>query len=230
MPSILISGCRRGIGLELTHHFLEKGWRVYACTRSPENSQSLLQLASQHDQLSVHLLDVTNSAHIAALAAELSGKPIDILLNNAGVYGQGPQSLEDIDVDDWLKTLNTNAIAPLQLSRALLANVLAGDRKVIASISSKMASMTDNGSGGSYVYRSSKAALNAVVKSLAMDLQTQGVTAVALHPGWVRTDMGGPNGEMSVEESATALTKILCELAHEQNGRFLDIDGTTIPW
>lgn len=230
MPSILITGCRRGIGLELSQQFAELGWRVYACTRSPENSQTLLQLAADHPQVSCHLLDVGKPMQLAALSAELRGQPIDVLLNNAGVYGAGPQSLDDIDAEDFLETLRINTVAPLQVVRAFLDNVKASERKVIACISSKMGSMADNTSGGSYVYRASKAALNSVVKSLAMDLEEQQITAVALHPGWVRTDMGGPQGELSVEESAALLIKNLCELSLKQNGRFIDIDGVTIPW
>lgn len=230
MPSILITGTRRGIGLELVKQFSDLGWRVYACTRSPGNSQELLALANQYDNASVHVLDVTDSGQLAALAAELKDEPLDIVLNNAGVYGQGEQSLDSIDVEDWLNTFHVNTIAPALVMQAFKGNAASSDRKVIASISSKMGSIADNGSGGSYVYRSSKTALNAVVKGAANDLAEQGITAVALHPGWVRTDMGGPNGEMSVEESGAALVKILCELGHADTGRFIDIDGSTIPW
>ena len=230
MPSILITGTRRGIGLELVKQFAEQGWRVYACARSPENSPELLELVDQHDSVSAHMLDVTNTAQLMALAEELEGQSIDVLLNNAGVYGGLPQSFDEIDVDDWLSTFHVNTIAPAMVMKAFRNHVAAGENKIMASISSKMASIDDNGSGGSYVYRSSKTALNSVVKSAANDLADEGITAVALHPGWVRTDMGGPNGEMSVEESAAALIKILCELNHADTGRFIDIDGSTIPW
>lgn len=230
MPSILITGTRRGIGLELVKQFAEQGWRVYACARSPENSPELLELVDQHDNVSAQTLDVTNAAQLAELSSELDGEPLDVLLNNAGVYGGLPQSFDEIDVDDWLRTFHVNTIAPAMVMKAFRHHVAAGENKIMASISSKMASIDDNGSGGSYVYRSSKTALNSVVKSAANDLADEGITAVALHPGWVRTDMGGPNGEMSVEESAAALITILCELNHSDTGRFIDIDGSTIPW
>lgn len=232
MPTILISGANRGIGLELTRQYAADGWTVHACCRSPENARDLNKLAAKSNgAIEMHLLDVTHGIERESLAAQLQGQPIDILLNNAGVYGDWDyQSFGKSNIKEWEKTFLINTIAPMQMMETFIDNVAASERRVIANMSSKMASIADNGSGGSYLYRSSKAALNAVTMSAARDLAGKGIAVVALHPGWVRTDMGGPNGEMSVEESATALRHNLNTLTVADSGRFIDIDGADIPW
>lgn len=232
MPTILITGANRGIGLELTRQYAADGWTVHACCRSPENAHELGKLAAKSSgAIQMHLLDVTHGIQREALAAQLQGQPIDILLNNAGVYGDwNCQEFGKTNAKEWEKTFMINTIAPMQMMEAFADNVAASGRKVIANVSSKMGSMADNSSGGSYLYRSSKAALNAVTMSAARDLASKGIAVVALHPGWVRTDMGGPNGEMSVEESASALRRNLNALTAADSGRFIDIDGADIPW
>lgn len=231
MPSILITGANRGIGLELTRQYADDGWTVHACCRSPENAHALNKLAAAHDNIQVHLLDVTNDAQRAALVAQLEGEPLDILFNSAGVSGGwGKQEFGNCSADAWLEALHINVVTPMLMMQDFVANVAASERKVIANMSSKMGSIADNTSGGSYYYRSSKAALNMVNRGVARDLADKGIAAVALHPGWVRTDMGGPNGEMSVEESVAALKKNLDAVTQADSGRFIDIDGSTIPW
>jgi NAD(P)-dependent dehydrogenase (short-subunit alcohol dehydrogenase family) len=230
MPVILITGANRGLGLELARQYAKDDWRVIACCREPENASELNQLAATKPQLTVHLLDVQNARHLQALAAALKGQPIDVLLNNAGVYGQDDAVFGNTDAERWLNTFHVNTIAPMKIMEAFVENVAASERRIMASMSSKMGSIADNGSGGSYVYRSSKAALNMVMASAAVDLQTRGITCVILHPGWVRTDMGGPQGELSVEQSVTALRKTLANVTAKDNGRFYDIDGSIIPW
>ena len=130
----------------------------------------------------------------------------------------------------WQRTFKINSIAPLKLAEALCEQIARSEKKTIACLSSKMGSMADNGSGGSYIYRSSKAALNAVVKSMSIDLRPQGIKAVALHPGWVKTDMGGPNAEISTQESVSRMFEHLLSLTMADSGRFIDIDGSDIPW
>lgn len=232
MPTLLITGANRGLGLELARRYAADGWDVLACCRSPENARELNQLAAASGgKVSVHLLDVANNAQRQSLAAQFKGRPIDILFNNAGVSGNwGTQSFGPCQSDEWLEVLRTNVIAPTLMMQDFATNVAMSDRKIIANMSSKMGSIADNTSGGSYVYRSSKAALNMVSMSAARDLARQGITVVALHPGWVRTDMGGPNGELSVEESVTALKRNLTNVTVADSGRFIDIDGSTIPW
>ncbi|EIJ35335.1 SDR family oxidoreductase [Thiothrix nivea] len=232
MPTLLITGANRGLGLELARRYATDGWDVLACCRSPENARELNQLAAASGgKVSVHLLDVANNTQRQSLAAQFKGRPIDILFNNAGISGNwGTQSFGQCQSDEWLEVLRTNVIAPTLMMQDFAANVAMSDRKIIANMSSKMGSIADNTSGSSYVYRSSKAALNMVSMSAARDLARQGITVVALHPGWVRTDMGGPNGELSVEESVTALKRNLTNVTVADSGRFIDIDGSTIPW
>lgn len=230
MGSILISGTNRGIGLELARQYAAAGWRVYACCRAPAQASDLLSLADQHPALTVHTLDVADGSQIEALAEELAGEPIDILFNNAGVYGQDDASFGNTDPEQWLQTLLINTIAPMKMMEAFVNNVAASDLRLIATMSSKMGSMADNGSGGSYVYRSSKAAVNAVMKSAAIDLSPKGITAVILHPGWVQTEMGGPNAEITPHESAHQLRTILARVTPADAGTFFDIDGSVIPW
>lgn len=232
MPTILITGANRGIGLELTRQYAADGWDVLACCRSPENAHELNKLAATSGgKINVHLLDVTSDTLRQALAAQLKGKPIDILFNSAGVSGSwSAQGFGHCQTQEWLEVLHVNTITPMLMMQDFASNVALSERKIIANMSSKMASIADNTSGGSYIYRSSKAALNMVNQSAAHDLARKGIAVVLLHPGWVRTDMGGPNGELSVEESAAALKKNLDTVSFADSGRFIDIDGSTIPW
>ena len=231
VESILITGANRGIGLEFAHEYAAAGWRVYACCRRPELARELSRLAAASEgQVSIHPLDVTSPAQVAALPAVLGREPLDLLVNNAGIYGPDDGGFGSTDVAAWLATFHVNAIAPLKIMEALAAHVARSRRKLVACVSSKMGSMADNSSGGSYAYRSSKAALNAVVASAALDLRPRGITVVALNPGWVKTDMGGPNAEIGVAESVSALRAILDRLTLADSGRFIDVDGATIPW
>ncbi len=231
MADILVTGANRGIGLELVRQYAADGWGVHACCRQPDSAQALQQLAADHPgQVTIHPLEVTDDEQIAALANALRGRPIDILFNNAGVYGQADAWFGNTRRDDWLRALDVNTISPMKIMEALVDNVAMSERKIIATLSSKMGSMADNRSGGSYVYRSTKAALNAVMVSAAHDLKPRGISAVILHPGWVRTDMGGPNGELSVSESVTAMRRILDGVSLDDAGSFYEIDGTIIPW
>lgn len=230
MPSILITGTNRGIGLELVRQYLAADWEVYATARNLERADDLQLLSSQHAKLHTYSLDVSDETQRKALAETLNGTPLDILINNAGVYGQSDASFGNTDEEKWLNALRINTIAPMKIMECFIDNIALGERKIIASISSKMGSMDDNGSGGSYVYRSTKAALNAVMVSAARDLKPSGITAVILHPGWVRTDMGGPNGEINTQQSAEQLRSILDSVEIENSGDFYDIDGSIIPW
>ncbi len=229
--TILITGANRGIGFELTQQYAEAGWRVIACCREPDKAQELDGVRSDHgEQVSIHRLDVTNSEPIKALVTSMEDTPIDILLNNAGIYGQRDASLGNIDEDKWLETFRVNTIAPIKVMDAFIDVVAASKRKVFASITSKMGSVADNTSGGSYVYRSSKAALNAAMKSAANDVKGRGISVVVIHPGWVRTDMGGPSGLLSVEQSAKSIRELLGRVSIEDTGKFFNYDGTVIPW
>lgn len=229
--TVLVSGANRGIGLEFVRQYADAGWQVYAACRSPENAAALNALAANYaGRVQVLPLDIGNSAHIRALADSLKGQAVDLLLNNAGVYGQNDANFGKVDEAKWMQTLHINTVAPLMLAQALVDNVASSEYKVIANLSSKMGSIEDNGSGGSYVYRSSKAALNMVMKSMAIDLSARGITVVNLHPGWVKTDMGGPNAQISVEQSVSGMKAVLAGLKPADSGLFFEYDGSVIPW
>lgn len=228
---VLITGASRGIGLEMVRYCMEQGWDVLACCRHPQQAEKLLSMAQlSNGRVSVYLADMLELATIQALAYELRHEAIDILINNAGVYGSDKNQFGRVDALDWVDSFRVNAIAPLKMSEAFIEQLDMGTLKLIACLSSKMGSMDDNTSGGSYIYRSSKAALNAVVKSMSIDLADRGVKCVALHPGWVRTDMGGPNAEITTRKSVSTIFDTLLSLKANDSGRFIDIDGTDIPW
>lgn len=229
--NVLITGASRGIGLEMVNYSIEQNWRVFACCRHPQQADRLLSVAKlANGRVSVHVVGMEELATIQALAYELRNEAIDILVNNAGIYGSENNKFGNVDVASWINTFQVNSIAPLKVAEALIEQVRMGERKIIACMTSKMGSMADNGYGNSYIYRSSKAALNAVVKSMSIDLRDDGIKCVALHPGWVKTDMGGPNAEITARESVTHLFNIMLSLGQEDSGRFIDIDGSDIPW
>lgn len=228
--TILITGANRGIGLELVRQYAADGWHVIACCRHPESADALRALNDQYNLVGIHSLDVTDARQIQGLAGILKGQAIDILFNNAGIYGPSDAVFGNTDEAQWLDCFRVNTIAPMKMMEAFVDHVAASQRKIIATMSSKMGSMEDNGSGGSYIYRSSKAAVNAVMKSASIDLQPRGIRVAILHPGWVLTDMGGPNAEISVTESVKNLRSILDDLTPETSGSFFDIDGSIISW
>lgn len=232
MKTILITGANRGIGLEFSRQYAMAGWRVFACCREPETADALNNLAAQHsEQMTVHALDVAEHAQIEHLSRALSDQPIDLLMNNAGIY---PTSRGDgfakTDYEAWASAFRVNTMAPLKMAESFISQVSSSDLKTIVTITSKMGSIGDNQKGGSYVYRSSKAAVNIVVKSLAIDLAHAGIIAVLLHPGWVRTDMGGPHGLISTEQSVTGMRQVINNLTRADSGNFYAFDGQVVPW
>jgi len=230
MPTILITGCNRGIGLELTKHFSKANYKIHACCRTPETSGELQSLASSNSNITIHKLDVSNHNEIEQLAKTLKGEAIDILLNNAGIYGKTPASFGNIDYKNWEEVFKINTIAPMKMAESFIDNIVASDLKIIANISSKVGSIADNSSGGSYTYRSSKTALNMVTKSLSVDLADKGITAIALHPGWVKTDMGGPNALIDTKKSVSGLAAIILSTDLSKSGKFFNYDGSEISW
>lgn len=231
MPeTILITGANRGIGLELTRIFANNNWQVLACCRHPEQAEQLQKIVNGHGQVRVYALDVSDGGAIERLASGLRHETIDILFNNAGIFGPREQGFGHTDPAAWLQVLRTNVIAPLQMAEALVEQVARSRRKVIAAVGSMLGSLTENTSGGYYVYRTSKTAVHMVMKSLSVDLRERGIISVAFHPGWVRTDMGGPQAPTTPEESATGLFRVLTGLGQKDNGRFLTFEGKELPW
>lgn len=227
----LITGASRGLGLEFVRQYAEAGWRVYACCRNPQNADALNHLKKQFGgRISVHALDVGNSEEINKLASKLSSVTIDLLINNAGIYKPDRGMGHGINEEGWIESFRVNSIAPLKIIDAFMQNITRSQLKKIANITSKMGSVDDNTSGRQYLYRSSKAALNMVTKSLSIDLASQGILVALLHPGWVRTDMGGSNALISVEQSVTGMREVIEKLKPATSGRFYAYDRKEIPW
>jgi NAD(P)-dependent dehydrogenase (short-subunit alcohol dehydrogenase family) len=229
MPlTILITGANRGIGLALTEQYLNKGARVIATCRKPEAAKALQTLQKTHPQLTILQLDVTNILAINTLAKNFTD-PIDILINNAGV-GSRNDNLKEVELTPWLQIMQTNAFGPLALTRALLPNLRLGNQKKVIMMTSRIGSIADNSSGGSYAYRASKAALNTITKSLAIDLTVDGIKVLSIHPGWVQTDMGGPNALIDVHTSTAGMMREIDNLTMQKSGGFVSYNGEQIPW
>ena len=226
--TVFITGANRGIGLSLTELYLQQGAQVHATSRNLTESKALHALASRYNTLVLHELDVTDYQRVAQLASDLPA--IDLLINNAGYYGPKGYGFGNTDIKEWRQVFEINTIAPLKLVENFYPLLQQGKAKKIACISSKVGSMTENTSGGGYIYRSSKAALNSVVKSLSNDLTDEGFTVLALHPGWVRTEMGGPNALIDTQTSADGLAKVIEQSTQEKSGQFINYDGTELPW
>lgn len=228
---VVVTGANRGLGLEYVRQYLADGWQVTAACRQPEKAGDLNALAeSAPDRLSVQPLDVTDDRQIDNLRAAVARSPVDVLINNAGVFGQKQGGFGETDYAAWEQALRVNVLAVMRMMEAFVDAVAASRHRTIVNMTSKMGSIGDNGSGGMYVYRSSKAALNAVCASAAIDLRERDIKIVAMHPGWVRTDMGGPNGLIDVVESVTGMRRVIADLKPDQSGGFLDYKGRTIPW
>jgi NAD(P)-dependent dehydrogenase (short-subunit alcohol dehydrogenase family) len=228
MQTLLITGANRGLGLEFVRQYAADGWRVLACCRVPGEADELRTLAAA--SIDIHALDVADFAAIDALAARLHDTPIDLLLNNAGIYPDHHGGFGDTDYAAWQRAYLVNSMAPLKMAEAFVRHLEQGSGKLIASVSSKMGSVADNTSGGAYLYRSSKSALNMVMKSLALDLAPRGIVALTLHPGWVLTDMGGPNALITPEQSIAGMRKVLARATAADAGRFLSFNGDELPW
>ncbi len=227
MPTVLITGSNRGIGLALARTYAAEGWRVVAACRSPERSTALRALDGTVDLLP---LDVADESAIADCARHLNDVPIDVLIHNAGLFNPKPGDLQTIDRIGWEQSFRVNVMAPVFLSRSLLTNLERSDRKVIAAVSSTLGSIAENTSGGMYAYRSTKAALNMAMRSLAHDVKSRGITVVSLHPGWVRTDMGGAGAPLSPSDSASGLKSVIGRLSLAESGQFFDYRGRELPW
>jgi NAD(P)-dependent dehydrogenase (short-subunit alcohol dehydrogenase family) len=224
MPTILITGASRGIGLEFSRQFAGDGWTVIAACRNPASADQLAGIAG----VEVHQLDVDNGDSVNALKAAIGDRPIDILLNNAGVIGQRA-GFGTLDYDAWAGAMNTNVFGPMRMAEAFVDNVGASERKQMTFITSRMGSITET-SPNAYVYRASKAALNMAVRCMSLELAGKGVTAILFHPGHVSTDMGGASAPVTPTNSVTGMKQQMLGFTQADNGRFLAYDGGEIPW
>jgi NAD(P)-dependent dehydrogenase (short-subunit alcohol dehydrogenase family) len=243
MSTVLVTGANRGIGLELTRQYTEDGWHVRACCRS--DSDALKQLQDAHpDRISLHQLDVGDHESVDRLADSLSGEPVDVLINNAGRYGKLPlsgggeedQSFGHSDYDDWAYTMRINVFGPMKVSEALIENVAGSEMKKIAHITSFLGSSTLNTrtasgefAGGMYAYRTSKTSVNIMARSMAVDLEPKGITVLAVHPGWVQTDMGGPDAQLTPADSVAGIRSVIAAATIRESGSLSTYDGSVLP-
>ena len=230
MTNVLVTGANRGLGLGFVKNYLGKNVNVVSTTRDLKSSKELLALKERFpNNLEIFELDLLKEGAGYTMANFLGDRPIDILINNAGV-GSTNQHLQAVSPKPWLEVLKVNLIAPLMVTQSIIDNVKKGSDKKIYFLSSQLGSIADNTGGGMYIYRSSKTGLNQVVKSLSVDLKPQGITVVSLHPGWVKTDMGGPNAPVSIDESIEGMMKVIYATDIRDTGRFLNYDGKELPW
>lgn len=227
MPTVFITGANRGIGLEFARQYGADGWTVIATCRNPFAPG---ELATISGDIQVHGLDVTVHEQVDHLARDLDGTAIDVLINNAGIIGPRGLSASTMDYDAWEQVLRTNTLAPLKVAAAFAPHVQAGREKKLITISSMMGSIAHNSGGGDYIYRSSKAAVNQVMRSFAGSPEGRGLIVVNFHPGWVQTDMGGPSAAIDTVTSVSGLRKAIAGLTKKDNGGFFNYDGTPIEW
>ena len=231
MKTVLITGANRGLGLEFCRQYAKAGCAVIACCRNPEQATELNMLATEYPHVQVCQIDVLDRNSIDSLAKDLKGRVIDLLIANAGVYGDSSgHEFGNLEYTDWINTLETNVLGVVKVAEAFLPNLKYSQKSRIAAISSQMGSIADNGSGGSILYRSSKAALNAAMKSLSIDLQRDNIGVLIFHPGWVKTDMGGPHALIDAETSVCGMIKQISEFEMSQTGCFIKYDGMQLPW
>lgn len=229
MPTILVTGANRGLGLEFVRQYAADGDRVIAACRTPVKADALVAIAAASGgRVTVHPLDVTEEGSVAAFKSVLGDQPLDIVIANAGTYGGARQDWDDMDFDAWARTLAVNLMAPMRLAGITHRNLAAHGGKFIA-ITSGMGSNANAG-GGMHAYRTSKAGLNKLVSTLAQDWRSDGIVAVPVSPGWVKTDMGGPDAPLSPAQSVGAMRKVIAGLTLAQSGKLFDYDGAALAW
>jgi len=227
MPTTLITGANRGLGLEFTRQYAAEGWRVIACVRDVAKAGALQRLG---DNVEIYPLDVSDFSAIDQAAENLAGIAIDVLLLNAGLNPQlEAPNAEGADYDAWPEVFRVNTMAPLRLAVAFRDHVAASQKKIVAAISSGGATISQ-AKGGNYLYRSSKAALNLCMSGLAKEYADRGLIIVMLAPGWVRTDMGGPNATFTPEDAVGRVRTVIDGLTRKDSGRFINNDGSDYPW
>ncbi len=219
----VITGANRGIGLALARQLTERGEEVIATARNPATATELVALGGR-----VVPLDVQDDDSVQAFAQSLGNEPIDVLINNAGMAIM--DGLGNLDFEGMKSVIDTNTVGPLRVLQAVLPQIKSSGSAKVVNITSRMGSIEENSSGGMYAYRISKAALNMAISVSSIDLKEAGVTVIGIHPGWVKTDMGGSNAQVDVDDSATSILSTVDGLTPQDTGRFMDRDGSAIPW
>ena len=231
MSSVLITGANRGLGLEFAAEYAADGWQVFAACRSPAAAEKIKDLARKTgDRVSVVAMDVTDMGSIRNAAVQLKDAAIDVLINNAGIGGPRGQTTGNVDYEAWGHILDVNTMGPLRVLEAFIEQLARSERKLVVTITSGMGSIGDNTSGGSIPYRSSKAAVNMVMRSAAIDLAPRHITCVLLSPGWVKTNMGGPGARLTPQQSVSAMRGLIAKLRPGDSGKFFHYDGREYPW
>ena len=223
----MITGSNRGIGLEFVRQYAALGWKVIATCRNPIG---VGDLAKVEGNIEVHGLDVTDQYSIDRLAKDLDGIAIDLLLNSAGIFGPRKYTFNGLDYSEWIKVFDTNIFSPLKICTTFLPNVLKSNQKKMVTVSSIMGSIGQNTGGGNCIYKSSKTAVNQVMRCLANDLLEKNVAVCLLHPGWVKTDMGGESADITAEVSVFGMRSVIDDLNIQSTGSFYNYDGKIIPW
>ena len=230
MATVVITGANRGIGLELAKQYAAAGDRVYAFCRSPGSAEKLNEAAAASGgKLSVHAMDVGDAASIAAGADAVGDAPVDILINNAGILGGAVQKLDEIDFDAWIDAFKVMTIGPFRVVQAFLKNLRAAPNAKIMTVTSQLAASTWP-FGGTYAYSSAKAGVNKVMQTMALDLKGENIAVSMIHPGWVKTDMGGPGADITAEESAAGIRNVIASLGAADTGKFYKWNGDIHPW
>jgi len=231
MPVILIAGANRGLGLEFARQYLADGWQVFASCRDPASAGELQRLAKgSGGKLTVVSMDVTDVESVHKAAAQLDGVAIDLVINSAGIIGVSGQRTGNVNYASWVHVLDVNTMGPLRVLEAFIDHIARSRRKLVVTITSAMGSIGDNTSGGSIAYRSSKVAVNMVMRSAAIDLAPRHISCVVVNPGWVKTDMGGPSATLTPQQSVTALRRLIETLNLDNSGKFYNYDGNEYPW
>jgi NAD(P)-dependent dehydrogenase (short-subunit alcohol dehydrogenase family) len=231
MPVVLITGANRGLGLEFARQYLADGWQVFASCRDPASAAELQRLAKgSSSKLTVVSMDVTDAASIHKAATQLDGVAIDLVINSAGIIGVSGQRAGNVDYASWAHVLDVNTMGPLRVLEAFIDHIARSERRLVVTITSSMGSIGDNTSGGSIAYRTSKAAVNMVMRSAAIDLAPRRISCVVVNPGWVKTDMGGPSATLTPQESVTALRRLIETFGLNNSGKFYHYDGNEYPW
>lgn len=236
MPCVLITGANRGLGLELTRQYCAEGWNVVATCRTPSEASELQSLDRQFPSLNVLALNVSDFAAIDQLSHGLRGRPIDVLLNNAGLFGPKAkaegnlgQEFGHMNYDIWAELFRINVMAPMKMAEAFITNIEAGQQRKIVTITSSVGSITQT-DGHTYAYRTSKTAANMLMRNLAFDLEARGIITAAFCPGWVKTRMGGPNAPLEAPDAIAGLRKTIAGLTLKSSGQFWLYNGDIIPW
>jgi len=228
MPSVLITGANRGLGFEFAGQYAAERWLVFATCRRPR-SAAALQGLTRTGLVKIFNLDVTDETTIKEASRQIE-EPIDLLINSAGISGPPDQRTGKVDYVAWREVLDVNTVGPLRVTEAFIPHLARSERKLVVTLASGMGSIGDNTSGGSIPYRSSKAAVNMVMRTLAIDLADRGIISVVINPGWVKTDMGGPNAPLTASESVKAMRRLVSTLGPTQSGKFFNYDGREYPW